>query len=325
MFNFDKFDNPSAAFMPIAESNAYSIEQFRYPLNLTDEDSEFNGNKVLFFINVAVASRYSGASGTAPEYQLWDIPAGDVKSNSGQAVANAVTPEGVTASAMKRLSAAIALYMPNQLAQATSVNWSEEDFTDNTSTKYLEATAKVAESAKALLKGDTAGAASSAGGAGTAVVSGTIAQTLSGNTKAQNAARITPGNSKAELMFKGVDFRSFDFSYSFSPKSEAEAKNVLNIIRMFKHHMLPEFKDEAKFLFIYPSEFNVKYYKGSDENQYIEKQMTAILTGINVDYTPNGQFNTFANGMPTQINLTLRFRELSMPTKETSPYNKHGV
>jgi hypothetical protein len=311
MFNFDKFDTPSAAFMPSAESNAYSIDQFRYPLNLTDEDSEFNGNKVLFFINVAVASRYSGASGTAPEYLLWDIPAGDVKSNSGQTVANAVTPEGVTASAMKRLSAAIALYMPNQLAQATSVNWSEEDFTNDFATKYLEAAAKVSE-------GEYTDAAKALG-------SGAAAGAIGGNARAQNAARITPGNSKAELMFKSVDFRSFDFSYSFSPKSEAEAKNVLNIIRMFKHHMLPEFKDEAKFLFIYPSEFNVKYYKGSDENQYIEKQMTAILTGINVDYTPNGQFNTFANGMPTQINLTLRFRELSMPTKETSPYNKHGV
>ena len=94
---------------------------------------------------------------------------------------------------------------------------------------------------------------------------------------------------------------------------------------MFKHHMLPEFKDEAKFLYIYPSEFNIKYYKGSDENKYIEKQMTAVLTRVNVDYTPNGQFNTFANGMPTQINLTLSFRELSVPTKETSPYDAHGV
>jgi hypothetical protein len=37
---------------------------------------------------------------------------------------------------------------------------------------------------------------------------------------------------------------------------------------------------------------------------------------MNVNYTPNGQFNSFDNGMPTQINITLSFRELSLLTKD---------
>jgi hypothetical protein len=37
---------------------------------------------------------------------------------------------------------------------------------------------------------------------------------------------------------------------------------------------------------------------------------------MNVNYTPNGQFNTFENGMPTQINITLQFKELALLTKD---------
>jgi hypothetical protein len=127
-------------------------------------------------------------------------------------------------------------------------------------------------------------------------------------------------NSIAFLLYNNIDF-----NYQFAPKSEKEAKVVMNIIRMFKHHMLPEYADDAKSMYIYPSEFNVKYYKGTEENVHIEKQITAVLQSVGVDYTPNGQFNTFKNGMPQQINLTLRFKELSTPSKETSPFDAHGV
>lgn len=44
--------------------------------------------------------------------------------------------------------------------------------------------------------------------------------------------------------------------------------------------------------------------------------MTAVLQSCSINYTPNGQFNTFANGMPTQIKMTLAFKELAVPTKE---------
>ena len=324
-------------FQPVGEKNIYDIKQYRYPEKLLDNDNEYGGNKVLFFINVAEASRYSGTKGEKADFKMWDIPEGDVKKFSGQEVllkaeqrsrefsnytgatkqaekygVQQIQPSAsITATSMKRLSVAIALYMPNQIAQATSVVWSDDDFTSETASKYLEAGSKA-------LSGN-------AMGTGTALVSGKLAQELKDKTILQKTMRITPGNSKAEMLFKSVDFRTFDFSYAFSPKSETEAANVMSIIRMFKHHMLPEFKDEAKFLYIYPSEFNIKYYHGNAENPFVEKQMTAVLTRVNVDYTPNGQFNTFANGMPTQINMTLSFKELALPTKETSPYNGHGV
>jgi hypothetical protein len=89
--------------------------------------------------------------------------------------------------------------------------------------------------------------------------------------------------------------------------------------------MLPEYFDANQYLYIYPSEFEVKYYIKEKENELLEKYATAVLTSMNINYTPNGQFMTFADGMPTHINLDLRFKELSTPTKETSPSDKVGV
>ena len=104
---------------------------------------------------------------------------------------------------------------------------------------------------------------------------------------------------------------------------------------MFRHHMLPEFADASTFLYIYPSEFDIKYYRGDKENPHLEKQMTAVLTNMSVNYTPNGQFNTFGDGsgknedsldgMPSHINLSLQFKELGLLSKETSPYDKAGL
>ena len=37
---------------------------------------------------------------------------------------------------------------------------------------------------------------------------------------------------------------------------------------------------------------------------------------MNINYTPNGNFTTFENGMPTQINVTMNFRELALLTKD---------
>ena len=40
-----------------------------------------------------------------------------------------------------------------------------------------------------------------------------------------------------------------------------------------------------------------------------------VLTGVNVDYTPNG-FATYNDGYPVQTRLTLSFKETQMITKE---------
>jgi hypothetical protein len=80
--------------------------------------------------------------------------------------------------------------------------------------------------------------------------------------------------------------------------------------------MHPEFKDTNKFLYVYPSEFDISYYSNGVENRNIHRHTSCVLTEMAINYTPNAAFNTFADGSPTQINVQMTFRELSLMDKD---------
>jgi hypothetical protein len=118
-----------------------------------------------------------------------------------------------------------------------------------------------------------------------------------------------------EVFFEGIDYRKFNFRYKFMPKDATEVSAVYNIISTFKEHMHPELAAGGAF-FLYPSEFEIAYFFNNKENGYFNKIATCALTDMQVEYGGE-QFSSFANGAPTEINLTLSFRELELITKET--------
>ena len=218
----------------------------------------------------------------------------------------AATQAASVTRAQKRLKTAIALHIPNQLNIRYGVSWGEED------TFSYQAAAAGAE---AILKALDGGGAKNLGNDAAAIV-GAMGLKSDKQGAAASAAFGLASNPKKEQVFKNVDFRTFQFDYQFFPRNSAEAENVMRIIHEFKYHMHPEFKDANEFLYVYPSEFDIAYYQNGEENQNLHRHTSCVLTEMNVNYTPNGQFNSFENGMPTQINITLSFRELSLLTKD---------
>lgn len=122
-------------------------------------------------------------------------------------------------------------------------------------------------------------------------------------------------NPRKEQLFKEVNFRDFNFTYTFSPRSEQEAKNVMAIINQFKYHAHPDMKD-GDFLFIYPSEFDIVHYFDGRPNKLMPRHATSVLNSVTIDYSPNGNYSVFPNGMPTMIRMTLNFKELAILTKK---------
>ena len=51
------------------------------------------------------------------------------------------------------------------------------------------------------------------------------------------------------------------------------------------------------------------------ENDFYHKIATCVLTGVDVDYSPNG-VKSFGDGSPTQITMALSFTETELMTKE---------
>jgi hypothetical protein len=215
----------------------------------------------------------------------------------------------------KRLKTAIALHSPNNMSTTYSVNYDDSEDLDIYAMGIAAAGGTAAFGQAAKQNGasnvSSEGALSSIAAAGL----GLGLSKLPGTAGISKLTGLAP-NPRKEQLFKNVNFRTFNFDYQFYPRDAKEAQNVLNIIYQFKLHMHPEFKDANNFLYIYPSEFDIFYYNGTEENMNVNRHTSCVLTDMTVNYSPNGQFTTFENGMPTQINITLTFKELATLTKE---------
>ncbi len=333
----------------------YSIQTSMYPSDLMDPRGIYGGNYVIFYINVSVDSKLLHEDRKTETIADADVPPrergftvganlskeqivggqaalaagavvlGDVLGVGGGTAAAgalavggtavAVSQSSTTTRAQKRLRTAIALHIPNQLATRYGVQYGEEDTFALNAAAVLGKDLVNAITSASNVKEGAQNVGNVAKGPGAAVVTN-LALSKGPNAGTISAATGLAPNPKRDQVFKSVDFRNFTFDYQFFPRDSDEARNVLEIIRLFKYHMHPEYKDSNKFLYVYPSEFDISYYQGGKENPNLNKHTSCVLTEMNINYTPNGNFNTFADGMPTQINMTLQFRELGLLSKE---------
>ena len=224
--------------------------------------------------------------------------------------------------AVRRIKTAIALNMPNLLSTRYSVNWSDDETlgAQAIQTGFNAAADGMGAMLKALSSENTASnmadIPNSEGGRQTQASIAALALSKMPNSSAISAMFGIASNPMKEQIFRGVEHRSFTYDYQFFPRNSQEAANVQRIIQTFKTHMYPEFKDTGNFIYIYPSEFDIYFYKDGKENLNVHRHTSCVLTDMNVNYTPNGNFSTFADGMPTQINVSLSFRELALLDKD---------
>lgn len=126
-------------------------------------------------------------------------------------------------------------------------------------------------------------------------------------------------NPNAELVFKSVPFRTFNYPFEFAPKNEKEKDDVQKILSLFKFHMMPE-KFSAGYLSA-PAQFQITYMYRDGANMYIPMISRCALTDMNVDYSPEGVFTTFKGddrgAAPVLTKMDLTFTEMEIMTKET--------
>jgi hypothetical protein len=337
------------------EKGKYSIDSTTYPDDLYSNQGIYGGNYVVFYINVADDSKLlaekavSTVEGDIPPRLRGDLIGQNLSKLEGgaaQATAGAAAGVGLQgaqtiltggkgswkdagekglvggaigaaqggtvaaasggmARQQKRITTAIALHVPNQLSINYSMDWQTDD-----TFMYQAAAMANREVAKAVTTG---GAKSNVLGTAGSILTNMALQGPGGG--ALSAASGLAANPKKEQVFKNVNFREFTVDYTFAPRNPTEAANVRKIINNFKLHMHPEYKDLNNFVFIYPSEFDIYYYQGGQENLNLHRHPSCVLKNMTINYTPNGAFNTFDDGMPTQINVTLQFLELAILTK----------
>jgi len=207
----------------------------------------------------------------------------------------------------------VILPVPGGITDTNAVSWGSEKMNPLEAATSALALGFISKGSKGAT--DAAGAIAESVSAGREDIKTAIAAAFAGaatGTGAQLLTRTTGAiiNPNMELLFQAPTLRPFNFTFKLSPRNSDEAKEVIRIIRFFKQGMSPITTPSNLFLKS-PHTFKIQYKLRNDkEHPYIGKIKECALTGFTVDYTPDGNYATFEDGVMTSYQISMTFQEL---------------
>jgi hypothetical protein len=198
-----------------------------------------------------------------------------------------------------------------------------QSITDSNGTKWNDSTLNPIEAlgysaGSAMMKGnfdafkDVKGFGEIESDAKDAVLSALAAAAI-GKSPAEMISRSTGQvmNPNLEVVFDGVQTRSFGFTFGFSPRNLSEANQVKQIIRTFKKHSAAKGSSGNGFFIASPDIFLFEYMKGGAAHPFLNVFKPMVVNSVAMDYTGNGTYSTFHDGTPTFMKMTLNLQELN--------------
>lgn len=222
---------------------------------------------------------------------------------------------------------AIALYMPDTLQYSYSQSYDQLNLGEELAGQMLAAGSASVEQFKTGTMEGLKSLGKSAAEVAKQRAGTAVAEAL-GSAQTGKAILAATGrvqNPMLEMIYKSPNFRSFQFDFVFYPRDEVEALEVQRILERFRFHQAPELLQNTGGFLVPPSEFDIKFYYAGSENPNIPQIATCVLTTLDINYAPNGwaAYETPGEnnpalgrtGMPTAIQVTLQFQEVTYLTK----------
>ena len=116
-------------------------------------------------------------------------------------------------------------------------------------------------------------------------------------------------NPNMELLFKKPSLRPFEFTFKLSPRSKQEAKQVIGIIRTFKQSMAV-IRSESNLFLKTPHTYKLQYKHRGSDHPFLNKFKECALMNMSVNYTPDGNYATYEDGVMTAYEMRLSFTEI---------------
>jgi len=124
-------------------------------------------------------------------------------------------------------------------------------------------------------------------------------------------------NPHVALKFDGVDLKQHTFNWQLSPRSEAEARQLKDLLQFIKARMLPAYAIDgessvSRALLTYPNLVDI-FFTGIDQNYFYYFKPVMINT-FTTDFTPQG-LALNKGGRPSFINCTMTVTEAQIHTR----------
>jgi hypothetical protein len=132
-------------------------------------------------------------------------------------------------------------------------------------------------------------------------------------------------NPQLQMIYRGTGLRTFQLSFTFTPKSRNEAQAVNNIINQFRFYSSPSLGQKVgektttttnSMFLIPPSLFDIEFYVNGEPSEYLPKYGRCILDNVDINHAPNG-FAVYDDGSMVQTTLELAFKEMDILTRDS--------
>jgi len=196
------------------------------------------------------------------------------------------------------------LYLPEQFGQPTTVTWDAVSMRD-------KGEAAIGTTMKAL-------GVSGFLQTGLGKIFGGVADITSAASDFLTLGTGYTINPYLAQIFRGVDLRSFNLVFRFTPFQLSDCDKIHEIIKIFRKWSLPaggQWGAGAAML-EYPGEVDVRYQFMDAENPYLHRFKRAIMTKVDIEYTGAGQWTMMRNGFPTEIVMNISFAEIQIVVRE---------
>ena len=314
----------------------YDIE----PAKLASADTGLKDNKtVLGLSGVAAASATVLLGGAAVKVLENGVKTGSI--SKGAAIAAGTAAVGVTALSAfiastgftvtpptSTTKSIISLYMPDSLVARYDAQYDEMSLTKDLGAAITTLRAIDAAGADALGGNGISGSPAAV----QAVVSGSElfgAGVKGVNTEALGTllqrAQGFALNPQLQMIYRGTGLRTFQLSFTFTPKSKDEAQAVNNIINQFRFYASPSLGQKVgdtttattnSMFLIPPSLFDVEFYVNGGRSEYLPRYGRCILDNLDINHAPNG-FAAYDDGSMVQTTLELAFKEMDILTRDS--------
>ena len=285
----------------MAKGNSRKFKNLRYPMARLEENSDYLEIKVL-------------------EYQ----PPG-FKSTSNQSMRSNTSTESLKNK--EEILGKIFLPIPETITDSNGVTWGSNELNGLiTSAVDISTAIMDSDSVEDLKKAGGSGidklkdlvSDKTSASAINAVFASSVVNALGGNVEANDLLARNSGqilNPNMELLFGGVQLRSFSFEFDFAPRDEKESLEIKNIIRALKITMNAKngsLDENSSGLFIKsPDVYQLTYKTGKKNHQFLHKFKPMALLGMAVNYTGAGTYATYDNTSPISLKMSLDFQELN--------------
>jgi len=289
---------------------------------VTDTGSAFSGTKTTGFGNFIYPSNLGSIKQDVIRFTMLEYkPSGLGKGKGVSGGQNILQIGGGRGSdkdwaTNRKIAGTVTLPIPSGISDTNAVDWGENNMNALQAALAAGALTGIKEGLGSMFGalGDTFSQTMSQEGEGVKSLASSAfaAAAVGGDTAAiLSRAEGIVVNPNMELLFNGPQLRPFNFTFKMSARNSAEAQQIIKIINFFKRGMSP-IKTEANLFLKAPNTFKVQYLlrNESKDHPYIGRIKECALQNITVNYTPDGQYATYQDGVMISYEMTLQLKEL---------------